>query len=96
MKSAVMSLCEVKDLDYLARDFQDLESRSTIEKNIMNTGTTEIYFQDGTVIRGQNEISHPTNESMRPIIKEHSSVPTLPSRIKRVFYLSSEGCKFVA
>ncbi|KAL8540928.1 hypothetical protein ACS0TY_002259 [Phlomoides rotata] len=46
---------------------------------------------DGTIIRGQNEISHPTNGSMNPINKSSSSVPALPSRIKRVFYMSSEG-----
>ncbi|KAK4589696.1 hypothetical protein RGQ29_020313 [Quercus rubra] len=46
---------------------------------------------DGTIIRGQNEISHPTCGSMKPINKERSSVPALPSRIKRVFYMSSEG-----
>ncbi|XP_031268256.1 uncharacterized protein LOC116126733 isoform X2 [Pistacia vera] len=46
---------------------------------------------DGTVIRGQNEISHPTNGSMGPVKKERSAVPELPSRIKRVFYMSSEG-----
>ncbi|XP_019055762.1 PREDICTED: uncharacterized protein YNL011C isoform X2 [Nelumbo nucifera] len=40
---------------------------------------------DGTIIRGQNEISHPTKGSMEPINK------ALPSRIKRVFYMSSEG-----
>lgn len=27
------------------------------------------YFQDGTIIRGQNEISHPTNRFMEPINK---------------------------
>ncbi|XP_057797599.1 uncharacterized protein YNL011C [Salvia miltiorrhiza] len=46
---------------------------------------------DGTIIRGQNEISHPTNGSMEPINKSNSSTRTLPSRIKRVFYMSSEG-----
>ncbi|KAG6423634.1 hypothetical protein SASPL_114036 [Salvia splendens] len=46
---------------------------------------------DGTIIRGQNEISHPTSGSMEPINKSHSSARTLPSRIKRVFYMSSEG-----
>ncbi|XP_028092062.1 uncharacterized protein YNL011C isoform X3 [Camellia sinensis] len=46
---------------------------------------------DGTIIRGQNEISHPTNGSMEPINKVSSSTPALPSRIKRVFYMSSEG-----
>ncbi|KAH6758152.1 maternal effect embryo arrest 18 [Perilla frutescens var. frutescens] len=46
---------------------------------------------DGTVIRGQNEISHPTNGSLEPINKSNSSARTLPSRIKRVFYMSSEG-----
>ncbi|XVF87350.1 hypothetical protein PTKIN_Ptkin18bG0113100 [Pterospermum kingtungense] len=46
---------------------------------------------DGTIIRGQNEISHPTNGSVGPVDKGRSSVPALPSRIKRVFYMSSEG-----
>ncbi|KAI8525679.1 hypothetical protein RHMOL_Rhmol13G0248400 [Rhododendron molle] len=46
---------------------------------------------DGTVIRGQNEISHPSNGFMEPINKVCSSTPALPSRIKRVFYMSSEG-----
>ncbi|KAI4323714.1 hypothetical protein L6164_023299 [Bauhinia variegata] len=46
---------------------------------------------DGTIIRGQNEISHPTNGSTEPINKERFSAQALPSRIKRVFYMSSEG-----
>ncbi|XP_021811491.1 uncharacterized protein YNL011C isoform X2 [Prunus avium] len=46
---------------------------------------------DGTIIRGQNEISHPTKGYMDPVNKESSSFPALPSRIKRVFYMSSEG-----
>ncbi|KAH6774885.1 maternal effect embryo arrest 18 [Perilla frutescens var. hirtella] len=46
---------------------------------------------DGTIIRGQNEISHPTNGSLELINKSNSSARTLPSRIKRVFYMSSEG-----
>ncbi|XP_059439754.1 uncharacterized protein YNL011C isoform X1 [Corylus avellana] len=46
---------------------------------------------DGTIIRGQNEISHPSHGYMEPINKGRSSVPALPSRIKRVFYMSSEG-----
>ncbi|XP_060672931.1 uncharacterized protein YNL011C [Ziziphus jujuba] len=46
---------------------------------------------DGTIIRGQNEISHPTKGSMEPVNKVNSLVPGLPSRIKRVFYMSSEG-----
>uniref|UniRef100_A0A2P2LGC6 Uncharacterized protein YNL011C isoform X4 n=1 Tax=Rhizophora mucronata TaxID=61149 RepID=A0A2P2LGC6_RHIMU len=48
-------------------------------------------MKDGTMIRGQNEISHPTNGFMQPIDKGCSAVPALPSRIKRVFYMSSEG-----
>lgn len=48
-------------------------------------------LSDGTVIRGQNEISHPTHGSMQPIDKDASSAPALPSRIKRIFYMSSEG-----
>ncbi|KAI3495350.1 hypothetical protein L1887_37669 [Cichorium endivia] len=44
---------------------------------------------DGMIIRGQNEISHPTIGSLQLIDKVNSS--TLPSRIKRVFYMSSEG-----
>ncbi|KAL5715988.1 hypothetical protein ACHQM5_017735 [Ranunculus cassubicifolius] len=46
---------------------------------------------DGTIIRGQNEISHPTAGTLQPINKESSSVPILPSKIKRIFYMSSEG-----
>ncbi|XP_061362030.1 uncharacterized protein YNL011C [Gastrolobium bilobum] len=46
---------------------------------------------DGTVIRGQNEISHPTSGTMELIKKESFSAPALPSKIKRVFYMSSEG-----
>ncbi|KAM7525038.1 hypothetical protein LguiA_014940 [Lonicera macranthoides] len=46
---------------------------------------------DGIIIRGQNQISHPTIGSMKPVDKGISSVPALPSRIKRVFYMSSEG-----
>nr|XP_043622663.1 uncharacterized protein YNL011C [Erigeron canadensis] len=44
---------------------------------------------DGTIIRGQNEISHPSSGSLQLIDKVNSSA--LPSRIKRVFYMSSEG-----
>lgn len=50
---------------------------------------------DGTIIRGQNKISHPTKASTEPIDKRGSSVPALPSRIKRVFYMSSEGCSLL-
>ncbi|KAM0946036.1 putative 2-phospho-L-lactate transferase CofD, CofD-like domain superfamily [Dioscorea sansibarensis] len=46
---------------------------------------------DGTIIRGQNEISHPTNGCMEPINKDCNSAAKLPSGIKRVFYISSEG-----
>lgn len=46
---------------------------------------------DGTIIRGQNKISHPTGGSTEPINKGSSCIPALPSRIKRVFYMSSEG-----
>ncbi|XP_065878416.1 uncharacterized protein [Euphorbia lathyris] len=48
-------------------------------------------LRDGTIIRGQNEISHPATSIMHPVNKETCSVPALPSRIKRVFYMSSEG-----
>lgn len=50
---------------------------------------------DGTIIRGQNEISHPANELTRVINKDCSSVTRLPSRIKRIFYMSSEGCNLL-
>ncbi|XP_068324595.1 uncharacterized protein YNL011C isoform X5 [Pyrus communis] len=46
---------------------------------------------DGTIIRGQNEISHPTKGHTEPVNKGSSSFPALPSRIKQVFYMSSEG-----
>ncbi|CAN1283732.1 Uncharacterized protein YNL011C [Linum perenne] len=48
-------------------------------------------LQDGTIMRGQNEISHPTISSMHPIDKVIGCCSALPSRIKRVFYMSSEG-----
>ncbi|XP_021850407.2 uncharacterized protein [Spinacia oleracea] len=46
---------------------------------------------DGRTIRGQNEISHPTNGLLEPVNKKHCSGQALTSRIKRVFYMSSEG-----
>ncbi|XP_020597922.1 uncharacterized protein LOC110037582 isoform X7 [Phalaenopsis equestris] len=46
---------------------------------------------DGEIIRGQNEISHPTTGAVQAVNKDCSSIIALPSRIKRVFYLSSEG-----
>lgn len=46
---------------------------------------------NGTIIRGQNEISHPTSGAVESINKVASSVQLLPARIKRVFYMSSEG-----
>ncbi|XP_016900950.2 uncharacterized protein YNL011C isoform X3 [Cucumis melo] len=52
-------------------------------------------LQDGTIIRGQNEISHPTTGPSEIINKGNSLVPALPSRIKRVFYMSSEGCNLL-
>ncbi|XP_024199584.1 uncharacterized protein YNL011C isoform X1 [Rosa chinensis] len=48
-------------------------------------------LSDGTIIRGQNEISHPTKGYMALVNKGNSSAPALSSRIKRVFYMSSEG-----
>lgn len=46
---------------------------------------------DGTVIKGQNAISHPTvNDSMCRTSVVKTSSP-LPSPIKRIFYMSSEG-----
>ncbi|XP_010413777.1 PREDICTED: uncharacterized protein YNL011C-like [Camelina sativa] len=48
-------------------------------------------LQDGTIIRGQNEISHPTNGTPQTVDKSHCSTSALPSKIKRVFYMSSEG-----
>ncbi|XP_057537148.1 uncharacterized protein YNL011C [Amaranthus tricolor] len=46
---------------------------------------------DGRTIRGQNEISHPSDGLFEPVNKKRCSVQALPSRIKRVFYMSSEG-----
>jgi 2-phospho-L-lactate transferase/gluconeogenesis factor (CofD/UPF0052 family) len=48
-------------------------------------------LQDGTIIRGQNEISHPTTGTTQTVDKRHCSTSALPSKIKRVFYMSSEG-----
>nr|CAB3473576.1 unnamed protein product [Digitaria exilis] len=46
---------------------------------------------DGTIIRGQNEISHPSNGRREVVNKDCNSCTALPSSIKRVFYMSSEG-----
>ncbi|KAK9826457.1 hypothetical protein WJX81_000313 [Elliptochloris bilobata] len=48
---------------------------------------------DGTVIRGQNEISHPSApESSGPVpVEKHGRGPPLAAPIRRVLYLSSEG-----
>ncbi|PKA53351.1 hypothetical protein AXF42_Ash010081 [Apostasia shenzhenica] len=46
---------------------------------------------DRTIIRGQNEISHPTSGVVRTVNKDCALSIALPSRIKRVFYMSSEG-----
>ncbi|CAD6237868.1 unnamed protein product [Miscanthus lutarioriparius] len=47
--------------------------------------------KDGTIIRCQNEISHPSNGRREIVNKDCNSCSALPSRIKRVFYMSSEG-----
>ncbi|KAI5447803.1 hypothetical protein KIW84_015306 [Lathyrus oleraceus] len=61
--------------------------RSTYIFSVLGCGN----IFDGTIIRGQNEISHPSSGTMVPIKKESFSAPALPSKIKRVFYMSSEG-----
>jgi 2-phospho-L-lactate transferase/gluconeogenesis factor (CofD/UPF0052 family) len=50
-------------------------------------------LEDGTVIRGQNEISHPTVRGSRAheMSVDKESIKKLPSRVKRIFYLSSDG-----
>lgn len=50
---------------------------------------------DGTIIRGQNEISHPSNGRREVVDKNCNSCTALPSSIKRVFYMSSEGCNLL-
>uniref|UniRef100_A0A453F1W8 Gluconeogenesis factor n=1 Tax=Aegilops tauschii subsp. strangulata TaxID=200361 RepID=A0A453F1W8_AEGTS len=50
---------------------------------------------DGTIIRGQNEISHPSNGRREVVDKDCNSCSALPSSIKRVFYMSSEGCNLL-
>ncbi|XP_037405883.1 gluconeogenesis factor-like isoform X3 [Triticum dicoccoides] len=56
-----------------------------------------VYFhnEDGTIIRGQNEISHPSNGRREVVDKNCNSCTALPSSIKRVFYMSSEGCNLL-
>lgn len=53
-------------------------------------------LQDGTVIRGQNEISHPhtsrhAERLPQCVNKALQSSSRLPAGIKRIFYMSSEG-----
>lgn len=51
-------------------------------------------LEDGTVIKGQNDISHPPGEGASPHVVDKSAggQPQLDSPIRRVFYLSKEGC----
>jgi hypothetical protein len=51
-------------------------------------------LEDGTVIKGQNDISHPPGEGNSPHVVDKSAgaQPQLVSPIRRVFYLSKEGC----
>ncbi|KAK6264615.1 hypothetical protein SCA6_020049 [Theobroma cacao] len=78
---------------FLFSRVSDIPAESLVLPVISTNGrlTLGCELWDGTIIRGQNEISHPTNGSMGPVDKGRSSVPALPSRIKRVFYMSSEG-----
>ncbi|CAL5229776.1 g13164 [Coccomyxa viridis] len=48
---------------------------------------------NGTIIRGQNEISHPAApESPGPIrVDKHGRGPPLAAPVRRIFYLSAEG-----
>eukprot|EP00878_Enallax_costatus_P010254 GHUV01010704.1.p1 GENE.GHUV01010704.1~~GHUV01010704.1.p1 ORF type:complete len:450 (+),score=97.56 GHUV01010704.1:449-1798(+) len=52
-------------------------------------------LEDGTVIRGQNNISHPDEQQSHSggpsAVDKSSSYVPLPSPIRRVFYLSREG-----
>ncbi|KAI5057718.1 hypothetical protein GOP47_0027733 [Adiantum capillus-veneris] len=53
-------------------------------------------LQDGTIIRGQNEISHPSSSSQferfpQRVNKASHPSSKLPASIKRIFYMSSEG-----
>ncbi|GMH38306.1 hypothetical protein BSKO_06190 [Bryopsis sp. KO-2023] len=51
-------------------------------------------LEDGTFLRGQNEISHPTVEGKKDqasVVDKLCDGPVLPSPIQRVFYMSSEG-----
>jgi 2-phospho-L-lactate transferase/gluconeogenesis factor (CofD/UPF0052 family) len=47
-------------------------------------------LEDGTVIKGQNQISHPSAPG-RPSSVDKTGNEPLPAPIRRVFYLSSEG-----
>lgn len=46
---------------------------------------------DGTLIRGQNNISHPPSSTNGVSVVDKGCETLLSSAIKRVFYLSSEG-----
>jgi len=49
-------------------------------------------LENGQVIRGQNEISHPSTMTSQVVCKGHEE--PLPSPIKRIFYLSTESEHF--
>jgi len=48
-------------------------------------------LEDGTIIKGQNQISHPSVVGSNTVVKGQESHPPLPSPLRRVFYLSSGG-----
>ena len=48
-------------------------------------------LEDGTVVRGQNQISHPPDEDCTTSVDKSGDYDLMPSPILRVFYLSSQG-----
>ncbi|CAI0444885.1 unnamed protein product [Linum tenue] len=90
LNSGNFRLCE-GPMKHFASVMADIPSESLVLPVISTNDrlTLGCELWNGTIIRGQNEISHPTNGSMQPIDKGCCSA--LPSRIKRVFYMSSEG-----
>ncbi|KAL6198326.1 hypothetical protein ACLB2K_028118 [Fragaria x ananassa] len=80
-------------MSHFASVMADIPSESLVLPVISTNDRLTLGWElsDGTIIRGQNEISHPTKEYMALVNKGSSSAPVLSSRIKRVFYMSSEG-----
>eukprot|EP00850_Spirogloea_muscicola_P015190 SM000114S24153 [mRNA] locus=s114:254791:258690:- [translate_table: standard] len=77
--------------------FRSLDAAIFLYSRVSHIPTESLVLPvDGTIIRGQNEISHPStgkasHDTLGTVVKAKHSSPPLLAPIKRVFYMSREG-----